>query len=482
MDVDMVGIRSAECPGTHQRLTSHQDFLAFECRDKEDQARAAYNGPLRRTNRTLVDENMRLKRLLRENGIAWSAVSQDHLVQPNKRKTRSSMTSQDLGRPHLPVEVILRILHFAMMSPHPIIDPLSALTPANLSEDERARGNQIAIHFLATCRSLYTEGIRMLWSLNTFVFTTPEAVRAFGELNAEYRSRISHVNFRIVARYYDDQDRKHRLGRSYHRHMKKEVKLRVEQRPKEVPIIRGGFRSYTWNQVADFLTGLRAPYDPSFHLKSTPRPKLLPSLTSLRLDLVNFSDTVIPFSGPDFHDITSHEFGCNLNEIQVTGMPHDDPGMKASAELSGLLKDEGLYLDGQAAFVAPVNRPLIPLKGDRWCSRVVRAQRESSYESDSEFDMIPDTIFSRGHAKIGIMPPAPAETGHPTSTRPDDVVIWKRVPTSRDSDERVWVQFCRHNGYEMTDRILDHDLCPCCGDPRRPNNIDFSDEDDDDLD
>lgn len=377
------------------------------------------------------------------------------------------------------MEVILRILHFAMTSPHPVIDPLSPLTHANLTEAERSRGNQIAIHFLATSRALHAEGTKILWAENRFVFTTPEAVRAFADLAPEYRHQISHVNFRVVARYYDDQERKHRLSRTYHRQMKKPMKLRVDLRPKEVPIIRGGFRSYTWNQVADFLTGLRAPYDPAFHLKATPRPKLLPSLTSLRLDLVNFSDTLLPFSGPDFHDITSHEFGCHLNEIQVTGMPRDDTGMKASAELSGLLKDEGLYLDGQASYVAPINKPLHPLKGDRWCSRVVRSQKELSYDSDSEYDMIPDTIFTRGHAKMGVMPPAPVETGHPESTRPDDVVIWKRVPESRDSDERVWVQFCRVNGYEISDRTLDHDLCPCCGDPRRPDSVfNYMDEDD----
>lgn len=375
------------------------------------------------------------------------------------------MTSVDLGRPHLPTEVILRILQFALTSPYPIIDPLSPLTPTNLTEFERNRGNQVAIHFLATCRALNEEGTKLFWNLNTFIFTTPEAVRDFAGLNAEYRSRISHVNFRIVARYYDDQERKQKLGRSYHRHLRKEMKLKVHQRPREMPLIRGGLRSYSWTQIVDFLTALRAPYDPSFHLKSTPRPRLLPSLASLRLDLVNFSDTVLPFSGPEFHDVTSHEFGCTLNEIQVTGMPRDDTGMKASAELSGMLKDEGLYLDCQASFVAPSNRPLHPLRGDDWCSRVVRAWKEGEEETDSDLDMSPDSIFNRGHTKIGVLPSAPAEVGHPASTRSDDIVIWKRVPKSRDSSERVWVQFSRYNGYEITDSDSEAEFCPCCGDP-----------------
>ena len=362
------------------------------------------------------------------------------------------------------MEVILRILKFALTSPHPIIDPLSSLTTANLTDIEKSRGNQVAIHFLATCRALHEEGTKIFWDSNTFVFTTPQAVRNLAELNPEYRNHMTHVTFRIIARYYDDQVRKQKLERFYHKSLKKDIRLRVHQRPTEMPLIRGGFRSYAWTQIVDFLTALRAPYDPSFHLKSVPRPRLLPSLTSLRLDLVNFSDSLLPFSGPEFHDVTSHEFGCTLNELQVTGMPRDDAGMKAGAELSGLLKDEGLYLDGVASFFEPMKGSLHSLSGPSWCSRVVRAWKDRGDESDSDFDMSPDTIFSRGHTKIGVMPSAPEEVGHPESTRSEDVVFWKRVPTSRDSTKRSWIQFSRYTGYEASDVDSDDDICPCCGD------------------
>lgn len=362
------------------------------------------------------------------------------------------------------MEVILRILKFALTSPYPIIDPLSALTTTNLVDAERSRGNQVAIHFLSTCRSLHEEGTKIFWNSNTFVFTTPQAVRNFAELSPGYRSNISHVTFRVIARYYDDQFRKQKLDRFYHRSLKKDIRLKVHQRPREIPLIRGGFRSYAWTQIVDFLAALRAPYDPSFHLKSIPRPRLLPALTSLRLDLVNFSDSLLPFSGPEFHDATSHEFGCTLNELQVTGMPRDDAGMKAGAELSGLLKDEGLYLDGLASFVAPMKGPIQPLKGDVWCSRVVRAWKDTGDESDSDFDMSPDSIFSRGHTKIGVMPSAPEEPGHPESTRPEETVIWKKVPASRDSPDREWIQFSRYSGYEISELDSDDDICPCCGD------------------
>ena len=412
---------------------------------------------------------MRLKRILRENGIPWSPVSQAHLAQSQttgRRKTRSSMSSGDLGYPHLPMEVILRILKFALTSSHPIIDPLSPLTTANLTEAEKSRGNQVAIHFLATCKALHEEGSRIFWNSNTFLFTTPQAVRDFGELSSEYRNRMTAVTFRIIARYYDDQVHKRKLDRFYHWSLRKDIRLRVHQRPREAPLIRGGFRCYAWNQIVDFLAALRAPYDPSFHPKSAPRPTLLPSLTRLRLDLVNFSDTLLPFSGPEFHDVTSHEFGCTLNELQVTGMPNDDAGSKAGAELSGLLKDEGLYLDGDASFVMPAKGPLHTLRGGHWRSRVVRAWRDSSMgeDSDSDVDMSPESIFSRGHTKIGVMPSAPAEMGPPESTKSEDV-IWKRVPTARDSTDRSWVQFSRYTGFQVLDGDSDDDeICPCCAD------------------
>ncbi|PHH64849.1 hypothetical protein CDD81_3915 [Ophiocordyceps australis] len=442
---------------------SNSAVFPWECRDKEDQAKMTYHHPLRRTNQVLAEENLKLKRILRENGISWSPVAKAHMTQrdPNLRKTRSCKSVHELGRPYLPTEVILRILKFAMKSPYPIIDPLSTLTPEHLSDEEKTRGNQIAINFLATCRALFVEGTRYLWDNNAFVFTSPQALRNFGELGSSHRQTISHVNLRIVARYYDDQRRRHKLERCYHSDLKKDQLLKVQLRPRETPLVRGGFRCYTWTQIVDFLAALRAPYDPTFRDKKNPRPRLLPSLTSLRLDLVNFSDTLLPFSGGELHDIASHELGCTLNELQVTGMPFDDAGMKASAELSGMLKDEGLYLDAPPAFVAHA-KYLQPLSGTKWCARVIRAWKGNT--SDSEYgDAVEEDAedhvahFGGYHPRLGALPPAPMEEGHPLSTRDEESVIWKRVPSSRDGEARCWVQFSRFSGYEITDQDWDSD-------------------------
>ncbi|KHN95712.1 uncharacterized protein MAM_06324 [Metarhizium album ARSEF 1941] len=474
----------------------------WECRDKEDQAQASFHHPMRRANRILVEENMRLKRILRENGISWSPLAQAHLIKQNpapRRRTRASMSAYELGRPTLPTEVILRILKFALKSPYPVIDPLSRLCHEHLSEKEKTRGNQVAIHFLATCRVLHTEGTRYFWESNRFTFTTPEALRNFSELSPQYRNQITHLNLRIIARYYDDQRRKHRLDRSYHADLKKDQLLKVRLRPKEPPLIRGGFRCYTWSQITDFLMALRAPYDPNYKDKNNnPRPRLLPGLLSLRLDLVNFSETLLPFSGSELHEIASHELGCTLNELQVTGMPFDDAGMKASAELSGMLKDEGLFLDGSPSFIAHAKH-LQPLSGKRWCARVVRAFRGKDDESDSdEHDEDDETdgsgIHGHAHARIGTMPPAPAEEGHPTSSRDPEKIIWKRVPLNRDDDARYWVQFSRRGGYEIIDPGWETDeerICPCCGEGHpsassflslmMEHDDDDDDDDDDDL-
>lgn len=417
---------------------------------------------------------MRLKRILRENGIAWSPVSMNHIQQSNplKRKTRSSMPTTV---PYLPMEIILRILRFAMKSPNSIVDPLSPLTPENLSDKEKAQGNQIAINFLATCKALHAEGTRYLWESNTFTFTTSRAVRVFADLPAEFRRGITHVNFRIIARYYDDQpSRRHKLDRRYHADLNKDHHLKVQQRPTESPLIRGGFRCYTWNQIVDFLEGLRAPFDPSYRNRKQLRPKMLPSLVSLRIDLVNFSDTLLPFSGSELHDICAHELGCTLNELQVTGMPFDDTGLKASAEMSGMLRDEGLYLDGPAAYMVR-SKYLQRLRGRKWCARVVRASKPEDEEEDSDDDDEP--FHGHSHARLGVLPPAPTEEGHPTSDRDEETVIWKRVPINRDADKREWVQFSRQTGYESADADWDSEegICPCCGDSHSHSGSSFLD-------
>lgn len=447
----------------------------WESRDKEVQAKISYDLPSRRENQVLADENLRLKRLLRENGIAWSPVAQAHIqrTNPTSRKTRAYTKAKQSTELKVPMEVLLRIVEFSLTSRHPIIDPLSPRKRENLTDPERVSLNQVAIHILATCKTLHVEGQRFLWERNSFTFTTPEAVRNFSKLDAGIRAKITHVNFRIIAQFWDDERRKfrHKLDQSYHSDLTRAHALRIAIRPKESPFNRGGFRCYTWSQVADFLTALGAPYVPKSPEKA-PRPRLLPSLESLRIDLVNFTETLLPMPGSELHCVAHHELARTLNQLQITGVPCDDPGLKATAELIGIVKDRGLCLESAPTYVA-LNKGLQSLSDRPWCGRLVRPQMDhdgNTADLDGDFR-------------------APKEKNYPETTRHDDeTVLFKHVPVSRDSDRRTWIPFSLTSGYKVfypdSDEETDDgfpDLCPCCGEAH-PGSSFMWDEDYDEED
>lgn len=340
------------------------------------------------------------------------------------------------------MELLLHVLKFAMTSPHPIIDPLSPPSSENLSTLEKCRGNQIAIHFLSACRALHDEGTAYIWERNQFIFTSPQALRQLKRLDLRFRRTIKHITLRVIAHYFDDTDRQHMLEADYHPDLKTNRPLKVQRRLQRFPLVPGGFRCYTWLQIVDFLAALRSPYD---HLDQLPRLFMLPDLTSLRLDLVNFSTELVPMPGPEFHDMATHQLGCQLNELHVTGLPSDETGERAYIDLSGLLKDEGLYLRGSASFYAD-KKHLQVLSGDRWSAR----DRKDLLES-VEFDD-DDPFSGLIYPTKGVLPAAPAQRNPPASTCTAHTTIWKRVPKSRDDEERQWIEFLRATGSPLSTR------------------------------
>lgn len=369
------------------------------------------------------------------------------------------------------METQLKILEFALLSPHPIVDPFCKSRPERMLAHEKSKRPNIAINFLVTCRAYHYEGTRMLWANNTFVFTSPASLKQFAELDLSYRRKIKHVTFRIIARFYDDVNRTHRLPRSYHSRLKNSVRLAIHRRPNERTLARRGFRAYAYSQLVDFLEALLPPHDPQLaaHFTSantshtTPYPRLLPSLESLRIDFVNFSDDLLSYPPPQLHDLASHQLGCMLNELTLTGVPTDECGLRVNTELSGLLKHEGLLIDHGPIMVAMRSGVrLLNNEGDQdfYSARVVRAMYtpHNNHFPHQRHDLID-------------LPPAPPEEGDPPfSAFHSCRTIWKKVPVKLEkSDERRWELFDRVSGLswhdvEIDGTMLDEDAGPTeCG-------------------
>ncbi|RYP43560.1 hypothetical protein DL768_009851 [Monosporascus sp. mg162] len=426
---------------------------AWECRDQADQAEIYYNQPLRIKNRRLEEENMTLKRLLRENGISWRSQGSSDAQSLAARVTRSS-SKRSKVLPHLPVEIQLRILSYAMTSPFPIVDPLSKPKADRLIAREKTKANKIAIHFLATCKAYHVEGTQFLWRNNSFVFTTPEALRNFAEVPLVHRQTISSINFRIIAKFYDDEDRIRKLPSTHHPDFKKSPKLVVHRRPKEHTLARRGFRVYAYYQLIDFLEAMLPPFQPAEdssdleNVKSQKRPRLLPNLERLRIDFVNFGEDMLMFPPAQLHDLACHQMGRSLNEVVLTGLPSDDAGFRVSTELGGLLRDEGLLIDHAPTMVALKNGVrLLPCDDDvcRYSSKVVRAMSSTGrlHLHDHHDHPLPRDEF----------PPAPKERGEPPPSAYHSCrTIWKRVPVKLDDpDNRKWELYDRVSGLPWDD-------------------------------
>ncbi|KAI1817537.1 hypothetical protein GGS20DRAFT_13311 [Poronia punctata] len=434
---------------------------AWECRDQTEQAEAYYNHHLRAKNRRLQAENQALKRLLRQNNVEWQSQPKGKAPSPSRRVTRST-TNQFSPPPLLPVEIQLGILYYALQSPHPIVDPLTKSRLDRMLPHEKSKRPNIAIHFLATCRAFLYEGNRMLWSNNTFLFTSPATLKHFAELDSCYRHQVQHVTLRLIARFYDDEDRVHRLPRTYHSSLRGPVKLTIQRRPKEKTLARRGFRAYAWYQLVDYLEALLPPHNPDLAAASNwtasnsshtvPYPRLLPLLESLRIDFVNFTDDLFQYPPPQLHDLASHQLGCMLNELILTGVPTDECGTRVTTELSGLLKDEGLLLDHGPVMVGRTNglRPLTYDEPDNYSYKVVRAMPLPPQHQ----------LFDDMHHRHDVVdfPPAPPDEGEPPFSMYHSCrTIWKKVPLKpgASDEKRVWKLFDRISGLPWDDVQLD---------------------------
>ncbi|KAI1108486.1 hypothetical protein F5Y14DRAFT_459530 [Nemania sp. NC0429] len=423
--------------------------MPWEHRDQTDEAEKLYNEPLRTKKRLLEEENRALKRLLRENSIDWQGIIHPNPTQPLPSRITRSCVYKGRALPHMPVEIVLKILSYALTSPQPILDPLCKLKPERMVPSEKCKFNNIAIHFLATCRAYHNEGTRLLWSNNAFIFTSPTSLQNFAELDLVHRQRIRHVTFRIVAQFYDDvEDRVHRLPASYHHSLRSSIKLPVQRRHAESPMEKGGFRSYAWYQLIDFLEAMLPPYDPAHKSAPTqPRPRLLPALETLRIDFVNFLKDFLPDPPNQLHQVAMHQLGCTLNEVIATGLPRDPAGLLARLELTGLLRHEGIFTTHAPTLVA-VKDGLRPLHASRRGGELFHTVARAMPSADDKL-MHYHTHNGKTHGHFRVPPAAPYEGEPPFSDLFCCRTIWKKVPTKLDlygTGERRWEMFDRVTG------------------------------------
>ncbi|KAK1752171.1 hypothetical protein QBC47DRAFT_363754 [Echria macrotheca] len=453
----------------------------FEERDQSDTAEAWYNEPIRSENQRLALENMSLKRLLRENGISWSETSALSLGLPEsrahagtkRRRLRSSKVQvEQPPLPTLPTEIQLVILEMALTSDHPIVDPMSKLRPGTQTQEEGWRGNQIAIGCLAVCKVYHHEGTRFLWKNNSFVFTSHSALRNFANLSPDFRKNITDVTLRIIATYYDDKMKSHSVTGNV---PGQRIKIKCVPRRRENTLSRKGYKSYSWLQLIDFLDALRPPFDPS-HPKKQDRPRLFPNLTALRIDFVNFPREYLMYPDHDLHRLAAHDLGCTIDELMLTGLPHDERGRKVMLDLSGMVRDDGLLLKARDTFIQN-NGQLRKMDDCEVSPKIVRPWKLVAREMAAARDPAPE-VYAHHHHHTHDDPEleaTPEVPGHPESMWKKKKTIWKLTPLTRDSSARKWTEFSRTWGsvLEQYDADVDEDdskeiVCDECGEVHDP--------------
>ncbi|KAL8404816.1 hypothetical protein RB594_009624 [Gaeumannomyces avenae] len=471
-------------------------FVAWDCRDQVDRATLFYQEGEKR--RKIEEENQYLKRLLREHGICWSpAVAHradffdgssssnaklschDRFARTATRARTAAARAADKGA-RLPPEIFLRIIEFAMISPDPIIDPLTKPDNRSITAKEARAKSGLAIGLMAVSRAFRVEATKVLWSRNTFIFTTPEALLGMASLSLEIRSQIKHINLRIIARFYKDDNRPLSLPKRDHPNLPKALNLPINERPKGHSGAIGGLRSYAWLQVVDFLTALLPPYQPPAQSRdkkrkrdlgtAVPRPRLLPNLDKMRIDLVNFPQRLLRnLPANDLHQIAAHELACTLSELTVTGFPCCMVGIRAASDVSEMLRDNGLFVDSGVAYMQQRGGRLEAVKKiPPFGCRVVRprwpTQKRTADNSAEPEDGLPDDLESQPgwqpldmhhhhhHNNEHYDPlPVPVETEGEHSFW-ETGMIWKQVPTSLFSDEkREWTEFEPHRGFAVDD-------------------------------
>ncbi|PBP27223.1 hypothetical protein BUE80_DR001860 [Diplocarpon rosae] len=397
-------------------------------------------------NKRFRDEIQRLTALLRQNGISQTFPPSpdpinDRIPVCKGVNTNFKTPSPESIKPYLPDEILLQILGFALKSPRAIIDPFYKMRKDNVTSYERFSRDDINIQCLAVSHSFHAEGVRLLVENNEFVFTQASALENFAKISTELRSTIQNVTLRIVGRYYEDKPRGLKLNGldSYHE-LVEDFEVPALGRPAGM-VNDKGIQAYCWYQVGDFLRALQLPFsdDPSL----TVRPRLFPELTSMRIDLVNFCDH-LPLGIATFAPVIRWHLGRFLDELLITGAPHEDASGHELMILRNALKEEGLFSSACPAFISE--------KGG------LKKLPVSDYQHH--------TVAAKKKKKKAAAPQSPSPQrgpkadNHPVSFHPAGETIWKLVLENEDGP-KLWMEFHRESGrpiIEMELGVSDSDV------------------------
>jgi len=383
----------------------------------------------------------RLRTLLDANSISWAELQPQPTASTKlkrlARSTRGRQTTinqwtKKLAReegmmteelPHLPNEILLRIMKEAVIHSSPIIDPFWKLLPENMTGQEQKQSS-LNLGLLKTNKFFHNEGTKLFITSNQFIFTQPEALQNFANFSPESRATIDHVNLRIVAKYYDGTAYKKVLrGNCTYHALLESPTVWVKARPLSAPKDKG-IQSYSWQQVVDCLQALIVY--PRINSRSQ-RKLLFPNLKTLRLDCVNFSDH-IPFIGSSLISILRWHVGQIVDELTVTGLVDEDMSNGEEQILHSLVKDNGIFAHGTPVFASAKIDRLKPLPG---------------YDLNL---IIPksSTVPKRGYATLAASHPEGGQP--PASLFPGGSTVWKYVAQSLAEPKKKWVEFHRRCG------------------------------------
>lgn len=329
--------------------------------------------------------------------------------------------------------------------------------------------NQVP-EILATCKAFYEEGRRLFFN-NSFVFTQVIALDNFAWVPRELRSTVKHVTLRVVGKYFDNEASKRDLFHTSYHPAAHNIRIPVYPRPKGAET-DGGIHAYCWQQFADFMKSFQFPT--GSHRVS----KLFPSLSRMRVDLVNFCEH-LHYPGPSFMTVLRWHTGPFLDELIITGIPEEDPDEGPEHLFTRIVKDEGVFGSGPPIFVSQVKAlKSLPLLG--LCVKVVRTDVESQIMRSMQGK--DKKSLKRLRASLD-----PADGKPPKSFYPPGRTIWKFTQNSLKDPSRRWIEFDRASGYPADDvdmwsdiddsELYDSDMYDSEGNPLGSGGIPSSDDD-----